>query len=169
MPLCRKRPPLDFSTRSRYLSGAHPPDYVVPSPTPAIRYRPIAKMDARYLCPVPSNLCWALKEQFEAALKTRTDWESYQKHRADFLVPSPHAAAAAEVQKRLDAWKATVHYDVADMNEGEFIGIVRDLKSVPAARGNTSEAEFLKSYVAMKEKERATWADQAQLKVGGQQ
>jgi len=58
----------------------------VPSPTPAIRYRPIAKMDARYLCPVPSNLCWGLKEQFEAALKTRTDWESYQKHRADFLV-----------------------------------------------------------------------------------
>lgn len=83
---------LSKTTASRFLDafslpfGSTPTDYVVPSPTPAIRYRPIVKMEARYLCPMPSNLRWALKEQFETALKTRTDWESYQKHRADFLV-----------------------------------------------------------------------------------
>jgi hypothetical protein len=82
---------------------------------------------------------------------------------ADSTVTNPHGEAATQVQKRLDAWKATVHYDVIDMDEGELIGIVRDLKNAPASRGNSSEAEYLKTYVAMKEKERATWADQAQL------
>ena len=92
---------LSKTAASRFLDtfslrfGSTLPDYVVPSPTPAIRYRPIVKMDGRYLCPVPSNLRWALKEQFETALKTRTDWESYQKHRADFLVDEGVKAIAA--------------------------------------------------------------------------
>jgi hypothetical protein len=92
---------LSKTTASRFLDafslpfGSAPTDYVLPSPTPAIRYRPIARVDTRYLCPMPSNLRWALKEQFEAALKTRTDWESYQKHRADFLVDEGVKAIAA--------------------------------------------------------------------------
>jgi hypothetical protein len=92
---------LSKETASRFLDafslafGSTPPDYVLPSPIPAIRYRPIAKLDARHFCPVPSNLPWALKEQFETALKTRTDWELYQKHRAHFLVDAGVKAIAA--------------------------------------------------------------------------
>jgi hypothetical protein len=52
-------------------------------------------MDERYFCPVPSNLSWAVKAQFEDALKTRSDWESYQKHRANFLVDEAVKAIAA--------------------------------------------------------------------------
>src|SRR5260370_6827565 len=92
---------LSNTTPSRFLDafslpfGSTPPHFFVPSPTPALPHRPIVKMDARYFCPVPSNLPWALKEQFEASLKTRTDWESYQKHRADFLVDEGVKAIAA--------------------------------------------------------------------------
>jgi hypothetical protein len=87
---------------------------------------------------------------------------------ADSTVTNPHGEAATKVQKRLDAWKATVHYDVVDMDEGELIGMVRDLKNVPAVRGSRSETDYLKTYIDMKEKERATWADQAQLVTGRQ-
>jgi len=77
--------------------GSTPPDYVLPSPTPAIRFRPIVKMDERHFCPVPSNLAWAVKAQFEDALKTRSDWESYQKHRANYLVDEGVRAIAGRL------------------------------------------------------------------------
>jgi hypothetical protein len=55
---------LPLATASRFLDafslhfGSTPADYVLPSPTRAIRYRPIAKLGVRHFCPAPSNLPW---------------------------------------------------------------------------------------------------------------
>lgn len=87
---------------------------------------------------------------------------------ADTTVKSPHEAAAAKVQGVLDAWKTQVHYDAPDMDEGEFISIVRDLNQTSLRRGNASEPEYLKTYMALKAKEQATWRENARLvAVGG--
>jgi hypothetical protein len=94
---------LSKDSTSRFLDifslpfGSTPSDYVLPSPTPAIRIRPIVKMDERHFCPVPSNLTWAVKAQFEDALKTRSDWESYQRHRAYYLVDEGVRAIAGKL------------------------------------------------------------------------
>jgi len=87
----------------------------------------------------------------------------------DSTITNPHVVASVQVQKLLDAWKANPHYDdVIDINEGELTGIIRDLKQTPNAQDNLSEVEYLKTYVAAKEKEENTWANQAQLvKIGG--
>jgi hypothetical protein len=85
---------------------------------------------------------------------------------SDSTVTTPHVAATVQVQKLLDAWKAKPHYDTLDMNEAELVGIVQELKQTPPA----TATEHLKAYIDIKEKERATWTDQAQLvKIGGQQ
>jgi hypothetical protein len=53
-------------TASRFLGafslgyGSTPPDYLIPSPCPAVRVRPIAKIGEHYLCPLPYNLPWAI-------------------------------------------------------------------------------------------------------------
>jgi hypothetical protein len=74
--------------------GSTPAAYILPSPSPAIRLRPIVKIGERYFCPIPSNLFWAIKATFEDALKQRSDWESYQKHRGKYLVDEGIAAIA---------------------------------------------------------------------------
>jgi len=77
-------------------------------------------------------------------------------------VTAPHVAASTQVQKLLDAWRATPHYDTLDMIEAELVGIAHELKQTPPER--------LKTYMDLKEKERVTWIGQAQLvKIGGQQ
>jgi hypothetical protein len=86
---------------------------------------------------------------------------------ADATITSPHVTAATEVQKHLDAWKATTHYDALDLSEAELVGIVRDLKNTSAAKGSRNETEYLQGYIAAKEKERLVWTDQAQLVTGG--
>ncbi len=87
---------------------------------------------------------------------------------ADSTDMNPHATASSRVQKMLSAWKATTHYDVIDMNEGELLGIIQHLNQVPSFKGDLSETEYLQTYMAMKAKEQAMWRDQAQL-IGGQQ
>jgi len=80
---------------------------------------------------------------------------------SDPTVTHPHVAASTQVQKLLDAWRAKPHYDTLDMNEAELVGIADELKQTPPER--------LKTYIDLKEKERATWIGQAQLvKIGGQ-
>jgi len=66
--------------------GSTPSDYLIPSPCPAIRVRPVAQFRDKYLCPLPFNLLWAIKPRFEEAAKNSTGWNSYQKHRSNFLV-----------------------------------------------------------------------------------
>ncbi len=86
---------------------------------------------------------------------------------ADSTDTSPHTTASSRVQNLFSAWKATPHYDVIDMNGGELTGIIRELNQVPSVKGDVSETEYLRSYIAAKAKEQATWRDQAQL-TGGQ-
>ncbi len=101
--------------------GSTQSDYIWPSPTPSIRLQPIVKMDARYFCPAPGNLTWAIKSQFEEALKNGSDWQAYQKHRADYLVAEGVKALATmlpgcEVNKN-------VMY-VADNKRAELDGLI---------------------------------------------
>jgi hypothetical protein len=105
----------------------------------------------------------ALIEQRKATTASiRTANEIIRNVVGDSAVTAPHVVAAERVQKLLDTWKATRHYDVLDMNSSQLSSIVHDLKQTPP--------DQLLAYVAAKEKERATWADQAQfVKVGGQQ
>lgn len=66
--------------------GSISPDYEIPDPVPAIRTRPIVKLNSGHLCPLPFNLVWAIKPRFEEALKQSNRWNSYQKHRGSVLV-----------------------------------------------------------------------------------
>lgn len=66
--------------------GSTPSDYLIPAPCPPVRVRPIAKIRENYLCPLPFILPWAIKPRFEEGLKQSSRWNSYQKHRANFLV-----------------------------------------------------------------------------------
>jgi hypothetical protein len=105
----------------------------------------------------------ALIEQRKAtAASIQTANEIIRNVAGDSTVTAPHVIAAERVQKLLDAWKATPHYDVLDMSSSQLSSIVHDLKQTPP--------DQLQAYIAAKEKERATWADQAQLlKIGDQQ
>jgi hypothetical protein len=66
--------------------GSTPADYVIPRPVPAVRLRPIIELRDKHFCPLPSNILWAIKPTFEAALKKSSRWNSYQKHRSTVLV-----------------------------------------------------------------------------------
>lgn len=63
-------------------------DFVEPSPTHALRTRPLVHHANRYLCAAPMLLDWAVQPAYEAALKGvgGSLWERYQKHRHDWLL-----------------------------------------------------------------------------------
>ena len=64
------------------------PEFVEPSPTHGLRYRPILKHGESYLCPGLLLLDWAIQPGFEAALKKAGAklWARYHKHRHDFVL-----------------------------------------------------------------------------------
>ncbi len=102
--------------------GSTPPDYAIPGPVPAVRLRPIAKLNGKYFCPLPGNLIWAIKPKFEQSLKASSRWDSYQKHRSNFLVCEGLKALkkllrAAEVHQNLA-------YPIASGKQAELDGLV---------------------------------------------
>ena len=66
-------------------------------------------------------------------------------------------AAIAKIQNLRDIWKVKPHAKI-EMNEHTLDTIIQDLQGNPAD---------LKAYQAKRAQEGATWADQAQLKLGG--
>jgi hypothetical protein len=72
----------DFSLRF----GSTPADYVLPSPANALHERPLIAYDNKYFCPAPHLLEWAVKPRLEQLLDGSPAWESYNRHRAAFLI-----------------------------------------------------------------------------------
>lgn len=66
--------------------GSTPADYVLPSPANALHERPLIAHGGTYLCPAPHLLEWALKPRLEQLLDGSPAWESYNRHRANFLI-----------------------------------------------------------------------------------
>lgn len=119
---------LPEETVSRYLDsfslgfGSTRSDYVTPSPLPSVRVRPIVKMTENYVCPLPFNLAWAIKPRFEDALKQTGRWNSYQKHRSNFLVDEGLKA----LRRLLPASQAhqNLTYPIGPSEKAELDGLV---------------------------------------------
>lgn len=119
---------LEEGTVSKFLDsfslgfGSTPSDYVIPSPCPAVRVRPIAKVRGNYVCPLPFNLPWAIKPRFEEGLKQSKRWNAYQKHRANVLVDEGLKA----IKKLLPASQVHTNlmYPIGQGEDAELDGLV---------------------------------------------
>jgi hypothetical protein len=102
--------------------GSTASDYLIPSPCPAVRVRPIATIRDKYLCPLPYNLPWAIKPRFEEALKSSVGWNSYQKHRSNFLV-SEGLKALSRLLPSSQTY-ANLTYPIGPRENAELDGLV---------------------------------------------
>jgi hypothetical protein len=102
--------------------GSTPDDYELPSPSNALHERPIISCDRKYFCPVPHLLEWAIKPRLEETLTGSPVWESYNRHRANFLVDQ----GVSCFQKLLAS--ATVYknllYELPDGGEAELDALI---------------------------------------------
>jgi hypothetical protein len=73
------------------------------------------------------------------------------------------AEAEANMQKTYDAYQATNHTSLDDMDPGELLSIVDHLKQLPVS--GSSEKDALAQYVALKQRERSIFAAQSNLKL----
>jgi hypothetical protein len=79
---------------------------------------------------------------------------------------SSHDEAEQRVRTTLAVWKAAPHQK-EDLNSAELDSIANDLKNLSLRSG--SEADKLNGFLADKQKERAVWAANAKLTLGGAQ
>ena len=102
--------------------GSTPADYLMPTPTPQVRVRPIIALGENFICPLPFNLIWAIKPRFEEALKSSQRWNSYQKHRGNFLV-SEGLKLVHKMLPRADAYEG-LKYPIGSVQEGELDALI---------------------------------------------
>jgi len=108
----------DFSL----LFGSTPEDYVLPSPYNALHERPIISSGKRYFCPAPHLLEWAVKPRLEEILVGSPAWESYNRHRAKFLIDEGMSC----FQKLLPAAKIykNLFYQLPEEGEAELDALI---------------------------------------------
>ena len=66
--------------------GSTSSGFLLPSPTHQLRQRPIVNLGEKSFCPAPHLLIWAIKPSIEEVLRKHPSWETYQQHRASFLI-----------------------------------------------------------------------------------
>lgn len=102
--------------------GSTPADYLMPTPTPRVRVCPIVALGENFICPLPFNLIWAIKPRFEEALKGSQRWNSYQKHRGNFLV-GEGLKLVHKMLPRADAYEG-LRYPIGPGQEGELDALI---------------------------------------------
>ncbi|HEY4838827.1 MAG TPA: hypothetical protein VIH72_09475 [Candidatus Acidoferrales bacterium] len=102
--------------------GSTSSDYFIPSPTPSLRVRPLARIPDGFFCAGPANILWAIKPRFEEALKSTSKWQAYQHHRHDILL-----GKALEALRKLlpdSQVHRNLFYPVAGNQKAELDGLI---------------------------------------------